>query len=483
MFFLFVVLAAAYRWGFRETVATAAVTVAVFLLETAIASVGPWSRRWFASIAFDLNGTILRVTYLLLTGFLLGYLAEQDKQSQAEQAAIADVGRLPRVDLGLGASVAAVARKLLGTFDAACAAVVLHDYETRRTLLWEFSRPAETSELPRSRCLELDARQKSAWLFSDAGPAWHAQWGKNGDGSMARVTTPGVWPLRRMRIELPFPLSTPAAFRTVTAVNMGLAREWQGRVYLFDAARTGGSERSLHFLEALAEHVTPALTNVFLLRRLRARAGAAERARVARELHDGAIQALFGLEMKVEALRRATDRDRLDVDAELEAVQSVIRREVLELRDLMQALRPIELDGAEQLCDVLASVVERFRRDTGVSARFVSSGGRPAVLPETALEIVRIVQEALVNVRKHSGAGNVLVRLSRTGSTCTLIVEDDGCGFGFEGRLTADELERDRVGPAIIKERARIAGAHLVVDSTPGEGARLELTFGEAAHG
>jgi len=482
LFFLFVVLAAAYRWGFRETVATAVITVAVFLAETAIASVGPWNRRLFASIDLELNRTILRVAYLLLTGFLLGYLAEEEKQSQGEIAAVADATRLPRVDLGLGGSVTAVARGLSSMFEADSVVFVLHEYETRRVLLWELERSADAADSVRTRCLELDPEQQSAWLFQDHGRAWHAAPGKNG-GTVVRVTEPGVWPLKRLSVELPSAFLTARSFRTVTAVNMGLAREWQGRVYLFDALQTGGSDRSLHFLEALAEHVTPALTNVFLLRRLRARAGAAERARVARELHDGAIQALFGIEMKIEALRRASARDPAAVDVELEAVQEVIRREVLDLRDLMHALRPIEIDGGDQLPDVLASVVERFRRDSGVSARFVSSGGRPILLPATAFEVVRIVQEALVNVRKHSRARNVLVRLKRDDHSCTIVIEDDGCGFHFEGRLTGEQLDQGRLGPAIIKERARIAGARLTVDSTPGEGARVELTFSEAAHG
>jgi hypothetical protein len=76
LFFLFVLLAAAYRWGFRGTVGTAVITVTVFLIEVAIAATGPWPGTWLASIGFELNGTILRVAYLLLTGFLLGYLAE-----------------------------------------------------------------------------------------------------------------------------------------------------------------------------------------------------------------------------------------------------------------------------------------------------------------------------------------------------------------------------------------------------------------------
>jgi two-component system nitrate/nitrite sensor histidine kinase NarX len=98
------------------------------------------------------------------------------------------------------------------------------------------------------------------------------------------------------------------------------------------------------------------------------------------------------------------------------------------------------------------------------------------------VEIVRIVQEALVNVRKHSHARNVLVRLSSDRGTFRLVVEDDGHGFDFEGRLSARELDERRVGPAIIKERARIAEAELAVDSTPGAGARVELTFSEEVY-
>jgi two-component system sensor histidine kinase DegS len=207
-----------------------------------------------------------------------------------------------------------------------------------------------------------------------------------------------------------------------------------------------------------------------------------ERARVARELHDGAIQALFGIEMKIEALRRRTTLSAGQMDAELSEVQQLLQTEVLALRELMQALRPIELETSDQLPDVLASLVERFRRDTGVSARFVYGGGPMSLPAPTALELARIVQEALVNVRKHSRARNVLVRLTNTDQRCTLVIEDDGQGFEFEGRLSARELEKRRVGPAIIKERARIAGAQLAVDSAPGLGARLELTLDAGVH-
>jgi signal transduction histidine kinase len=476
LFFLFVVLSAAYRWGFVGTVLTAGVTVAVFLVETAIAAAGPWNEIWSTGADFELNRTILRVTYLLLTGFLLGYLAEQDKASRTEMSAIAGVARQARVDLGLGGSVTAVARDLLRTFRARAVYFVLQDHESGDTSLWQID-PSAPGSTPDSLRRTLTGGDRAAWLFQDPGRAWHAT-RHVGDVSLrARVTEPGVWPLRRVTLEIPAVVSRETAFTRLIVANVGLPDEWRGRVYLCDPSPRTSVEQSVHFVEALAEHVTPALSNVFLLGRLRARVTAAERARVARELHDGAIQALIGIEMKVEAIRRGPDALPGSAKLELDEVQDLLRREVLALRELMQALRPIAMDASDQLHDVLASIVERFRRDSGVPARFVHSGGAVVLPPETALEIVHIVQEALVNIHKHSRASNALVRLAGGPQGCTVIIEDDGVGFEFEGHLSGEELDRRRIGPAIIKERARIVGARLAIESIHNAGARIELTL------
>ncbi len=480
LFFTFVVLAAAFRWGFRATMITAGVVLGLVGVQTIIlAAAGPWGAL-FSISGDDINRTIMRVAYLLLSAFMVGYLGEQEKLLRAETTTLAAAGRQPRVDLGLGGSVTAVARELLQTFQASAVDFVIQDFETRRTMLWRVDR-SDSGTSRRALHLKLEPSQQNAWLFDDPGSTWSAKKMPDGSCFSVRITQGGVWPLTRAAMTLPSEIVEARPFTTVAASNLGLEEEWRGRVYLFDAAGGDNLERSLHFLEQLTEHITPALTNVFLLRRLRSRAGAVERARVARELHDGAIQSLFGIQMKLEALRRGTASPE-ETDAELGDVQQLLQREVLALRELMQALRPIELETSDQLPDVLASLVERFRRDTSVSARFVWTGGPISLSSATALELARIVQEALVNVRKHSRARNVLVRLTNTDETCTLIIEDDGQGFDFEGRLSARELEKRRVGPAIIKERARIAGAQLSVDSAPGVGARLELTFSNGAH-
>ena len=205
------------------------------------------------------------------------------------------------------------------------------------------------------------------------------------------------------------------------------------------------------------------------------KAKAMDRALVARELHDGAIQSLIGMEVQIDVLRRrATDQPAMA--EELSRIQTMLRREVLNLRELMRQMKPLDLDP-RQLLDFLAESVDKFRREAGISASFVSDLREISLSPRLCAEIARIAQEALVNVRKHSGASNVIVRLTLENEEGRLVVDDDGRGFDFSGRLSQEELDAARKGPVIIKERVRSIGGSLAIESAPGRGARLEITF------
>jgi signal transduction histidine kinase len=475
LFFLFVSLSAAYRWGSRETMATAAITVAVLLIETVIAATGPWKRTWFAEFKFSLNPIIIQTTYLLLTGFLLGYLADQEKQFRAEMAAITDAIQQPGLERGLGGSVAALARLVQRMFGASAVDIVIQDHDRARTMLWHAGGAGQVAGHESVRRFELDDMHRRAWLFDAPPHAWFSVGPV--DQSVTALTLDGArWKLEARTLTLPPLFTDDRQFSGLAGVDFGLGGEWQGRLLLFDPTHAGSVDTRVEFLASLAEHITPVLSNVFLLRRLRSRAGAAERARVARELHDGAIQALIGIEMKMETLRRRVDADTA-VASDVADIQRLMREEVTALRELMQELRPVELDAPHLLPDLLAQLVERFGRETGVSAKFVSSANTMPMPLRLAVEVVRIVQEGLVNVRKHSRAGHVIVRLCDHGPGWMLTIEDDGCGFGFDGRLTQPELDSRWLGPTIIKERARAIGGHVAVQSTPGSGACVEVTF------
>src|SRR6185503_14818191 len=92
-------------------------------------------------------------------------------------------------------------------------------------------------------------------------------------------------------------------FRRVLNVPLVFGDEWTGRVFIFDPRLDVRLGALTLFLQTIVRHVGPALFGVYLMGRLQARAGAVERARVARELHDGVIQSLVGVEMQLEVVR------------------------------------------------------------------------------------------------------------------------------------------------------------------------------------
>src|SRR5579859_1516301 len=133
--------------------------------------------------------------------------------------------------------------------------------------------------------------------------------------------------------------------------------------------------------------------------------------------------------------------------------------------------------GPKKLLEFLAYTVDKFRRDTGIAATFTSTLQQVQLPSRDSNEVARILQEALVNIRKHSGARHVLVNFDEVDGDWKMIVDDDGRGFDFSGRLTQNDMDAARRGPVVIKERVRSMGGELTVHSEPGRGARLEISI------
>jgi signal transduction histidine kinase len=178
--------------------------------------------------------------------------------------------------------------------------------------------------------------------------------------------------------------------------------------------------------------------------------------------------------MQVDGLRRQAENTPAVVSGELGRIQGLLREEVLKLRELMQQMKSIDVDSRRFL-SVVTDTVERFERETGISARFVTDIEKLEMPEKVCRELLRIVQEGLVNVRKHSKARHALVRLGSNPTQWSLTLEDDGKGFSFSGRLTHEELEQMGKGPTIIKERVHLIAGALTVESNPGLGTRLEI--------
>lgn len=490
LFFVFVLAAAAYRWGLWETLGTAAAEVSLLWVESFIlrslplapGGALPW--RILAGLRvnvgeFEPNRLFMLSVYLLVMGLLLGYLAEQQKHLRAEKAVITRTLAKVRVEAGLTGTLHQIFSEVLAMYGASRLLVASQESHSHRTFLGEL----HSSNDAVSEFVWLDSEPRSAatYLYDFPGEVCYAvkdgeRWSTlalDGEGNAVAVpTTEALAQLIRVQ-----------PFRSVMTVSFLFGGEWRGRVFLFDPVSQGERQEELRFLLDVVRQVGPAVYNVYLLHRLRRRAGAAERARFARELHDGAVQSLIAVEMQVDVLRRQAGEDGL-IPSELGRIQGLLREEVLNLRELMQQMKSIDVD-ASRLFGVLNDTVERFQRETGITARFVTDVAQPDIPQRVCRELVRIVQEGLVNVRKHSKARHALVRLGSTGAQWSLSLEDDGKGFPFSGRLTQEELDEIGKGPMIIKERVRLIAGKLTVESNPGQGTRLEITVpkdGEVPH-
>jgi two-component system nitrate/nitrite sensor histidine kinase NarX len=141
----------------------------------------------------------------------------------------------------------------------------------------------------------------------------------------------------------------------------------------------------------------------------------------------------------------------------------------------MQQMKAIDVDS-QKLLPVLRDTVERFQRETGINARFITDLDQLDMPQGVCRELLRIVQEGLVNVRKHSGARHTLIRLGSTPEKWNLTLEDDGKGFPFSGRYNDSQMQEAGKGPMIIRERVRLIAGELTVESNPGQGTRLEVS-------
>jgi signal transduction histidine kinase len=120
--------------------------------------------------------------------------------------------------------------------------------------------------------------------------------------------------------------------------------------------------------------------------------------------------------------------------------------------------------------------LDRFQRETGIVTAFHTDLHTIHLQPPVARALGRILQESLMNVRRHSRAQHAIVFLHRRGPNLVLKIEDDGGGFEtFTGRIEGDALERNCRLPQSIKEHAKAIGAALAFESEPGAGSRVEV--------
>jgi signal transduction histidine kinase len=196
------------------------------------------------------------------------------------------------------------------------------------------------------------------------------------------------------------------------------------------------------------------------------RAALEERSRLAREIHDGLAQHLWFAKLKLERLNTSIPEADQALAAE---VSQALDAAIVEARQALVTMRT-SLDRDMPLSDMLARTLDEFGRASGIRVEFTPSPGVPAGLPaRPQVELLRIVQEALSNVRKHADATVVRARAEVDGRELVVSIADNGRGFAL------DQPPGEGLGLRGMEERARLIGGELRVTSEIAGGTTIEV--------
>ena len=202
----------------------------------------------------------------------------------------------------------------------------------------------------------------------------------------------------------------------------------------------------------------------------RARAGAdarqAERARIARELHDSISQDLFSLSLLAAGLRRALHGDPA-LRPEVTAMERTSVRAMREMQALLLELRPVALED-DGLVPAVTELCQAYQ--TRLAIKVTAELGEVSLGPAAEHAVLRIVQEALGNAARHGEPETILVRLSQCNGSVTVEVHDDGRGFD-----PSDVAERHGMGLTLMRERVAELGGDFQLDAAPGGGAAIKV--------
>ncbi len=263
-----------------------------------------------------------------------------------------------------------------------------------------------------------------------------------------------------------------------------IARRVAGRAVVWAGFEEQHLSGRMFFIELPAQEVPSAIDVVtremgnslerhHLARHMRLLAVSDERIRLARDLHDGVLQSLTGIRLQLQTLADSAKSHSRD---HLFAIERALAIEQRELRLFIDSVRPSAHPPEEPtpLADGLEEMRERLEREwkTPISIRIASP--MASLRPPTYRAVRLMIHEGVVNALKHGHPSRVSVAVQKTGDVLRLVVQDDGRGFTFVGRLEHPALIASGAGPGSLRDRVSAMGGTMAVESSQ-RGAMVEI--------
>jgi two-component system nitrate/nitrite sensor histidine kinase NarX len=252
-----------------------------------------------------------------------------------------------------------------------------------------------------------------------------------------------------------------------------------GELWIGRRSQTPFTERDRAFLVTLSGLAAIAITSAQMRENGRQRAVLAERGRIAREMHDSLAQVLGATHLRLRALDSRQDvSDNPEIATELAELADICQEAYQDVRESILGLR-----GSNRtergLLDNLRAYLVKYSQQCDIATTLDSDLDHELALsPRAEVQVIRVIQEALTNVRKHSGAKSAIVHVTESESSTTFVVEDDGHGFDSGG----SQFDRDGFGLYTMRERIALLNGSLTVDSVPGRGTRVIADVPERSH-
>ena len=245
-----------------------------------------------------------------------------------------------------------------------------------------------------------------------------------------------------------------------------------GAIFLGSQRRRAFQSRQSELLDTMALQIALAIRNFQLYDQLDQLAVLKERYRLSREFHDGLAQTLASLNLQTERLETLIRKQQSEAALqEVGEMRQAVHSAYADVREAIEGLR-LELAEPDQMAPLLTEYVAQFSRQTGIQAQLTIEPPGLLITPATALQLMRIAQEALANVRRHAQASQAEVSLRNIENKLELTITDNGLGFPD---ALPEDLGQHHFGLATMRERARSLGGALTIATGVHQGTRITV--------
>ncbi|HEX76252.1 MAG TPA: hypothetical protein G4O12_06690 [Dehalococcoidia bacterium] len=227
----------------------------------------------------------------------------------------------------------------------------------------------------------------------------------------------------------------------------------------------------VYIIAASLAAALPYMININLRQRLQSEDILQERQRLSREIHDITAQTLSALRWQAQLLHRRLMTMGIELD-EVKQLEMLVEKAQQDTRETLELLR--SYTGDISFLRYLKGYLEQLSQESNLRFRLDADIGELRLEAPVELQLLRICQEALINIRKHSRAYNIDVKVKSVNKHLKVSIADDGCGFDALAYYQ-DGVQARGHGLAVMRERAELIGGRLRVLSMPGRGTEIQV--------